>query len=247
MADANEMERAIRRYTDAEVRLLLEKAARVQGRMPAARQPRGLTLAELEEVAEEAHIDVARLREAARELDIERSARPAGTAARLAGAPLRIQVEHVLPFEVDEDGLQGLVMSIGSAAGDVGEPRFVGRTFTWTASTSAGRRTEVRVSVQRGTTSIQIEERYGELAGGLFGGVLGGVGGGVGVGAGSAVASALGSVALAVAIPAAVIGGSYAACRLGFGAYVRSRARQLNAICERIVRDLSVSHEDEDA
>jgi hypothetical protein len=164
MADANEMERAIRRYTDAEVRLLLEKAARVQGRMPAARQPRGLTSPNW--------------RKSRRRLT--------------------------------------------SMWRDFARP-----PVSW--------------------TSKDPHARYGELAGGLFGGVLGGVGGGVGVGAGSTVASALGSVALAVAIPAAVIGGSYAACRLGFGAYVRSRARQLNAICERIVRDLSVSHEDEDA
>jgi hypothetical protein len=230
-----------RRYTDAEVRLLLERATRTQGLVPAARQAHGLTLAELEEVAAEAQIDVGRLRAAAHELELERSSRPAGIGARLAGGPLRVQMERTLPFESSEAALQRLVMSIGATAEEAGEPRFVGRTFTWTASTNAGRRTSVRVNVHGGRTTIQVEERYGELVGGLFGGVLGGVGGGVGIGAGGVVAGVLGSVALAIAIPAAVIGGSYAACRIGFGAYVRKRARQLNTMCERIVGELAES------
>lgn len=238
MSDPNEEIRD-RRYTDAEVRRLLERAARVEGRATAARPAQGLTLRELEQVAAEAHIDVARLRQAARELELERSTRPAGVAARLAGAPMRVRVERTLPFEVDEAALQRLVLSVGSAMDEAGESRFVGHAFTWTASTNAGRRTTVSVAAHRGTTTIQIEERYGEFAGGLFGGVLGGVGGGVGLGAGGAVAGAMGSVALAVAIPAAVIGGSYLACRFGYRAYIRRRARHLNGLCERIAGDLT--------
>jgi hypothetical protein len=244
MSKRSESDPPSRRYTDAEVRLLLEQASRVEGQRPSVRQPQGLTLAELEEVAAEAQIDVARLREAAYELDVLKSTRPAGTAARLAGAPLRLDIRRVLPFEVDEAGLQGLVGMIGSATGDVGEPHFVGRTFVWNASTNAGRRLSVRVSAQRGSTSIELEERYGELAGGLFGGVLGGVGGGVGLGAGGALAGVLGSAALAVVIPAVVIGGSYTACRLGFGAYVRRRAQRLNAVCDEVARYLGDAHEE---
>lgn len=164
--------------------------------------------------------------------------RPAGPAARLAGAPIRARVERTLPFEVDEAALQRLVLSMGSRMDGVGESRATTRTFTWTASTNSGRRTTVNVVVHQGATTIRIEERYGELAGGLFGGVLAGVGGGVGLGAGSALAGAMGSVALAVVIPAAVIGGSYAACRLGYREYIRRRARRLNVLVEQIAEDL---------
>jgi hypothetical protein len=244
MSNRSDHEALNRRYTDAEVRLLLEQASRVEGQRPVPRQPQGLTLGELEEVAAEAQIDVARLREAAHELDVLKATRPAGAAARLAGAPLRIDIRRILPFEVDESGLPGLIGVMGSATGDVGEPRFVGRTFMWSASTNAGRRLNVRVTSQRGSTSIELEERYGELAGGLFGGVLGGVGGGVGLGAGGVVASVVGSLALAVAIPAVVIGGSYAACRIGFGAYVQRRASRLNAICDEVGRHLADAHEE---
>lgn len=237
---------APRRYSDREVRQLLERATRADHGVPApGPRAHGLTLAELEEVAAEAHIDVGRLRDAARELEATNATRPSTPAAHLAGAPLRNHVERTLPFEADDQALQALVMSMGSLTGGRGEPRFVGRTFTWTASTNSGRHLEVQVSVQRGSTTIRLVERYGELAGGLFGGVIGGVGGGVGIGGGTAVASALGSVALGVAIPVAVVAGSYAACRFGYAAYVRHRARTLEELCDRIAQDLTASHEDE--
>ncbi|HEX6132879.1 MAG TPA: hypothetical protein VFZ24_02775, partial [Longimicrobiales bacterium] len=203
----------------------------------------GLTLEQLEEIAAEARIDVANLRQAARELDVERSMRPVSTVERLVGSPLRITAEHTLPFELAPDSMGALVNSIGVATGEQGTSSLVGRTFTWAAQHSAGRRLDVRVSVQRGRTHVWIEERYSELAGGLFGGVLGGVGGGVGFGAGSAIAAALGSVAAGIAFPAVVIAGTYAACRFGFGTYVRSRSRQISGLLERIVHDITLLHE----
>jgi hypothetical protein len=241
MSDQGDGRIPVRRYSDVEVRQLLERATRAQKGVPARRQAQGLTLAELENIAAEAHIDVARLRAAAHEFELERTARPAGAAARLAGGPLRMRVERVLPFEVDEAALQRLAMTIGAASEDDGEPRFVGRTFTWTVSKNSGRRTTVRISAHDGRTSIEAEERYGELAGGLFGGVLGGVGGGLGIGAGSAIAGTLGSAALAVAIPVTVIAGTYAACRFGFRAYVRNRSMELDRLCGRVARDLTES------
>ncbi len=228
----------VRRYDDAEVRTLLERAARLQGTTPAAARTTGLTLGELEEIAAESHIDVSRLRQAAHELDMEQSMRPAGFGARLAGAPIRIHVERTLPFEVDEKALGRLVATLGAATDESGESNLVGRTFTWQAKATSGRRMDAQVTVHRGTTHVRIEERYGELASGLFAGVIGGVGGGGGLGAGTAVATALGSIGLAIAIPAALIGGSYAACRVGYGAYVRHRGRRLGEICDRIAQEL---------
>lgn len=233
----------VRRYNDAEVRQLLERATRATRHRPAALQSQGMTLAQLEDIAAESRIDIAQLRQAARELDLERTTQPTTTLDHLAGAPLRIHVERTLPFEVDADDLGAIATSIGNVNSDTGEARLVGRTFTWQAATESGRRLEVRVTVHRGTTTVRVEERYGEFAGGLYGGVLAGVGGGVGIGGGTIVASALGSVALAFAIPAAVIGGSYAACHFGFKAYVRRRGRHIDALCSRIVHDLSALHD----
>ena len=231
-----------RRYNDAEVRLLLERAARLQGHAPAPVRQQGLTLAQLEEIAAEAQIDVARLRQAAHELDMG-AMRPTGTGARLAGAPLRLRSERTLPFELDPNEFGAIPGSIGGFTGEEGTSSLIGRTFTWNAHAPSGRRLEVRVSVQKGRTHIAVAERYTELAAGLFGGTLGGVGGGVGIGAGAALGATLGSAAFAVAFPIAVIGGTYAACRFGYGAYVRRRADQVNALCERLVDDLTSLHD----
>jgi hypothetical protein len=230
-----------RRYDDAEVRLLLERAARLQGGSAPVRH-QGFTLAQLEEIATEAHIDVARLRQAARELDAG-AIRPAGALERLAGAPFRIQVERTLPFELDTNELGALVGSIDAYSGAAGTANLVGRTFTWTSKATSGRNMEVRVSVPKGRTHVWVGERFGEVAGGVFGGMIGGVGGGAGIGGGLAIASALGVPVLGAVIPVAVVGGVYAACRVGYTAYVRARARTIDELCERIVRDLSAIHD----
>jgi hypothetical protein len=64
MSNRGEHNARNRRYTDAEVRLLLEQASQVQGQRPTA---------------------------------------------RLAGAPLRMDIRRILPFEVDESELHGLI------------------------------------------------------------------------------------------------------------------------------------------
>jgi hypothetical protein len=231
-----------RRYNDAEVRQLLERAASLQGRGSAPVRQQGLTLAQLEEIAAEAQIDVLRLRQAARELD-SGALRPVGGLERLAGAPFRVQVERELPFELDANELGRLVQLIDGHTGEAGTPSLVGRTFAWSAKPASGRRMEVRVNVQKGRTHVWIGERYGEVAGGVFGGMLGGVGGGVGIGGGVGLASTLGLPALAAVIPVAVVAGTYAACRVGYRAYVRSRVPRLEELCERIVRDLASIHD----
>lgn len=253
--DPEERAAPVRHYNDREIRELLDRATRVPrepaartGPLPARVRTEGLTLAQLEEIAAEAHIDVDRLRRAARELDAERSAHPEGIVGRLAGAPLRIQVERTLPFEVDADSVSVLVASLGSITGDAGESRLVGRSWSWSASVSSGRRLEIGISLHRGTTRILIQERYGELAGGLFGGVGGGAGVPTGFLLGGMVASKvsaglLATISLAVAIPATVLGGAYLACRTGFRAYVRRRARAIGSIADRLVRELTALHQ----
>jgi hypothetical protein len=240
MTTTGERDLPARRYSDAEVRLLLERAASLQVGAPAAPQSDGLTLAQLEEIAAEAHIDVAQLRQAARELDTE-ALRPAGTAARLAGAPFSVHAEQTLPFEIDASEFGQLVHGIGAVTGESGTAGAVGRTFTWNAHAASGRRTEVRVSALRGSTHIWVEERYTEIAAGVFGGLLGGVGG-ASIGLGAALASGVG--ALTFAVPVVAVAGTYAACRAGYRAYVDGRSRRVHALCDRITQDLVALHDD---
>jgi hypothetical protein len=41
----------------------------------------------------------------------------------------------------------------------------------------------------------------------------------------------------------AIVAGTYAACRAGYGAYVHNRARRVDELCERIVQDLTALHD----
>ncbi|MEE8175809.1 MAG: hypothetical protein V3T97_04300, partial [Gemmatimonadota bacterium] len=59
-----------RHYTEKEVGLILRRATELQRSEPSARDPAGLTLAELEEVATEVGIDARYLRRAAAELEV---------------------------------------------------------------------------------------------------------------------------------------------------------------------------------
>ncbi len=224
---------ALRRYDDAEVRRLLKRTAELQRGGGVSARAGGLTLPELEAVAAEAGLDVDALRQAAAELE----ARP-GWGAAVAGAPMRIHLERVLPFEVPNGAFDGLLPIIQSLLALRFQVSQVGRTLTWTANEpDSSRRVEVIVSVHAGQTRVLVEERLGALAGGLFGGVVGGFGG-ASAGLFAALVSTTGVALLPALAPVAVIGGAYTACRYGFRGLARRRARTLARLHEALVEEL---------
>lgn len=224
-----------RRYNEKEVALLLKRASELQRAAPSVRDPTGLTLRELEEIASEAGLDSAMLRQAAAELDAGLHGAQAGLATRLAGAPLRLVLERTVPSELLESTYAELLPLILTAADRPGFASQVGQTFTWTSQDQANvRQLQVMISSAGGTTRIRLEERYAGLAGGIFGGGLGGVGGGVGGGLGGALGGALGSLTLGVGIPAVVIALSYAGCR----AIYRHTVNRRREVLERLLNDL---------
>ncbi len=228
------------RYGEKEISLILRRASEIQRREPSARDPAGLTLAELEEIATEAGIDPSNLRRAAAELD---TLAPPDLASKLAGAPIRLWLEKTLPGEVSPAAFEELVPLIQLAADSAGQASTVGKTLTWSSTTAGNTRSmQVLVAARAGETLVRIEERMGGLAGGLFGGILGGVGGGVGLGVGGALGGILGSVALAVAFPTVIIGASYWATRRIFAAQVAKRRRQLEGLMERVTERI-LDHE----
>jgi hypothetical protein len=222
----------LRRFSDKEVALVLRRASALQRSEPTARDPEGLTQTDLEEIAQEAGIDVHHIRQAVAELGADKFA-DLGT--RLAGAPVRIHIERRLPGELSVEALEELVPLVGQATAGHGQASLVGKTLTWSSQTSGNVSSQqVVVSSMRRETLIRIEEHLGQLAGGLFGGIMGGVGGGVGLGVGGALGGALGSIALGVAIPAVVITGSYFLARAFFVDQVRRRQRKLEALADAI-------------
>lgn len=220
-----------RRYTEKEVGLILKRATELQRAEPSARDPSGLTLRELEEIAVEAGIDARMLQRAAR--DIESHA-PSNIGDRLAGAPTRIQLERVVPGEYPADKLGELVPVIQVATAGQGQASAVGKTLTWSSRTDGNTTAQqVLVAANQGETLIRIEERYSGLAGGLFGGIMGGVGG-IGLGAGGALGGSLGSVALGIGFPILFIGGSYWLARTIFAAQVNKRRRAAESMMDEL-------------
>jgi hypothetical protein len=232
--------RAERRYTDEEVRRLLQRASELESQSPRLPTPAdGPTLRDLEVIAAEAGLDPALLRKAAHELDGARTGAPpaAGGGSMFLGAPHTVEYERVVPGEAPSGLLEALLPLIQRAAGGMGQPSLMGRTLTWTSSDP--QRTsilQVSVSVRRGETRIVVQERFGNLAGALFGGIMGGVGGGVGMGVGMGVGlGALGSVLFASLFPPAVIGGSYLLARSLFRRTVQRRMRDLKGLMDDLV------------
>jgi hypothetical protein len=223
-----------RRYDEKEVGLLLRRAAELQRASPMVPDPSGLTLRELEEIAAEAGLDTAMLRQAAAELDSGIQPGTAGLGMRLAGAPLRVVLERVAEA-VREHSYADLLPLILTAADLAGHASQVGQTFTWTSQDPGNiRQLQVLVASSGGHTRIRLEERYAGLAGAIFGGGLGGIGGGVGGGLGGALGGALGSVTLGLGIPAVLITATYLGCRTMFRRYVTRRQR----ILERLLQEL---------
>ncbi|MCI0433270.1 MAG: hypothetical protein L0271_06445 [Gemmatimonadetes bacterium] len=220
---------------------LLRRAAELQRSTPASPDPSGLTLAELESIAQEAGPDGAHLRRAALELEAAGSLTfPARVGPALAGAPLRIVLEHTLPIEPPETAFAVLVPIIQIAADAPGQASQVGRTLSWHSQNPANPRgLQIIISVRPGETHIRIEERYAGLAAAVFAGGVGGVGMGVGIGAGGAIGGMLGSVALAIGLPAAVLVSTYLGGRALYSSIVRRRTRVLEALLQRIIEELN--------
>lgn len=241
----NENLPARRRYSDREVRRLLERAAELQYAEGESPEGSGLTLPQLEAIAREAGIDVDAIRRAAIELDAGVGGATGRVVTNLAGAPLAVALQRVLPGEVPPEAFEVVIPLIRAAAGTQGQASQVGRTLSWQAQNpTSARELGVFVTSRNGETRIRIEERYGALAGAVFGGGLGGIGGGVGIGVGVGVGAALGSVAMMVGFPIAVIGVTYLGSRALFGSVVARRQRVLGRLMEEIVEALASGADD---
>lgn len=239
----NENLPAPRRYSDREVRRLLERAAELQYSEAESPEASGLTLLQLEAIAREAGIDVDAVRRAAAELDTDGAA--GRLATRIAGAPLAVVLQRVLPAEVAPETFEAVIPLIRAAAGAQGQASQVGRTLSWQAQNStSARELGVFITSRDGETRIRIEERYGTLAGAVFGGGLGGIGGGVGIGVGVGVGAALGSAVMMIGFPVAVIGLTYLGSRTLFGNVVSRRRRVLGRLMAEIVEALAGGPDD---
>ena len=229
-----------RRYSDKEVGRLLKYATELQRSNeaggPGGHESRGMTLATLQEVAAEAGIEPRYIQLAAARID---GPEPTGLRDSLAGTPLLVRAERILPGELRDEDYEQIVTEIQMATEVPGNTSMVGRTLTWRSETSdyQTRSLQVIVASRNGETRIQAEERLQSYAGALYGGVVGGGGMGIGLGVGFGVGlGALGSALFALAFPVALTSGLYVAMRQVMKSTGRKRRAEAEALVDRIAR-----------
>ena len=223
-----------RRYSDKEVSRLLKYATDLQEEDEAGRRALGgggMTLATLQEVAAEAGIEPRYVQLAAARID---SPEPTGIGPALAGSPLLIRAERVVPGELLDEDYERIAEEIASDADMQGNATMVGRRLTWSSNTEKHpyRSLQVTVVSRNGETRVRAEETLHRYASELFAGVVGGGGVGVGMGVGFGVGlGVLGSGLFAGLFPVTVIGGLYVAMRR----VMKSKGRKRRAAVERLV------------
>lgn len=180
-----------------------------------------LRVKELEDELAEAHTRIAQL---------EGRGKPSNFAERFFGGPLSVDVEHTVDGEIPPDAYEDALEITNNRLGGGGQVATVGRSFSYSlASNTNGRFVEVKVRPQNGKTTIRVRERFNQVAGGLFGGIVGGLGGG-GLGGVIPLGLFLHLGALIPLLAVAWIAFVFLLVRLGYGAMVRKRKADLEAL-----------------
>jgi hypothetical protein len=227
-----------RRFDDREVALILRRASEMQETTPGgggSPQERGLSLADLEQVAREAGLDPTLIHRAAAELD----SRPAAPArSGLLGRPTRFDIERTLDGVVPESEFETMVDEIRRTVGDVGNVSTLARSLAWD-STRGGREARVRrigvtIVPRNGRTVIRIHESLSALAGELGGGIVGGVGGGVGAGVFGLTMGTTAALFPAIALGGGILAGAWALASRLFISKADDRAEELTALMDRL-------------
>ena len=229
-----------RHYSEKEVGRLLKHATELQQLDetggPGGHEGGGMTLATLQEVAAEVGIEPRYIRLAAARIDNREAS---GIGPALAGTPLVLRAEQVIPGDLQEEDYEQIVTEIQMATDVPGNASMVGRTLTWRSVTSEHqtRSLQVTVASRNGETRIQAQERLHGYAGSLYGGVVFGAGTGVGLGVGFGVGlGALGSALFTAAFPVTLVGSLYVAMRQVMKSVGRKRRVELDGLLDRIAQ-----------
>ncbi len=229
-----------RRYSDQEVSALLARAADLS----VEQNKGGLSLTEVERIAQEAGLDAALVRQAAAELARGAAPTRAGTTTtwqKLFGK-VRLRFETVVPGEMDEAAHEDLFDAVQEHLGLPGTLNRAGRAFSWTLTPGAngGRSLTIHVSPKGGQTVVRVEERLGNLAGGLYGGLFGGAGGGLSPMAGLGGAALFGPVGAVLGV-AATLALTLAGTRALYGKLAGNREEDLARLFEALT-DIVAEH-----
>ncbi len=160
------------RYSDADLRRVIQRAAELQAKYPTEE---GVTFSVggVEQIGAQVGIPPGRVREAMAELD-PRLAEPTAPTARPPQAwpaPITVRVDRTVDGEVTEELYETMVQEMRRTLGTIGNVARVGRSLVWSSSAPGGVGRNVRVAVtpQGGNTSIHLEEMLATSAAGSSG------------------------------------------------------------------------------
>ena len=167
-----------RRYSEEEVGDILRRTTGLERRRRIERP--SLTLGEVEAIARESGMDASLVRQAARDLQNERSTK---ASKGWAGALMKRTLERVVDGELSMEQAERVGADLLDATHGIapmgGALSAIGRTVTWSGWTPGGI-VSAGIASHDGKTSIRVDVDSSQTAAGLFGGLVGGVGGGLG-------------------------------------------------------------------
>lgn len=229
-----------RRFTDREVRRILERALEIQKRetkelTPGGGAGTGLTIEDITDAAVQAGINPSLVRRAARELETG-----TGKGRVFLGSEPDPISSASLPYRVSDEDLRELLPMIQSFTGQAGSGTVSRLALSWASimqsTSNTGVTTEVTVRTGRDSTEITVRDRLGAVAGGVFGGLMGGVGVGAGLGVGFGVGlGTFGSPSFAALFALGMLTVSYLGARMVFTGVARWRRRERSRALERIL------------
>lgn len=166
--------------------------------------------------------------------------------SRAYGARTFIEYDIVLEGVVPTNSLEEVAEVLRRAVGVQGSIAAVGRslTFTSTSTAQAGdgsvlRFLEVTVSTRNGRTIIRASEDLKRLASNVVWGMTAGVGGGVGTAAAAFLITATSAVApLGVPVGASILGVAYLGARFWYSSLFKRRDREVQQIVQRLAADV---------
>lgn len=160
-----------RRYSDEEFALILRTASEAEDGLtptPVPTPPQeGLTLPEIQEIAEEVGIDPHRVSRAALMLSVGEPE----TLVRLAGGPVKYRHEHVIEGELTAEDMIRIIDVARREFETQGESREVMGALEWRGSTAGSSSVSVSLTPRGGETTLRTYVNRTEPLLGVFGGV----------------------------------------------------------------------------
>jgi len=226
-----------RRYSEGEVREIVNRAAELEASKPTASG--AMTIGGVEQLAAEVGIPPVLVRQAADAVSpaggsVSNPPVPGSRPNPWIGGPTRLVYKRVVDVEVPESEFPVMVEEIRRGLGIVGQVSQLGRSFSWTGSRGT-REMEVAVSVRAGRTRVTVQENLSNLIGGIFGGIGGGMGGG---GMGAIMGILVGALGVSEAVVPVVLplwlATTYAVARTAYCYSSGRRGRELLWLADRL-------------